>query len=196
MLARLFVAFAALCEAEHLERKNRQHARHQIEDQAAEEGQHKCAEDACAARGWRHAAQRVVIRRRWRACGVAIRHRRGSLDEGSLRTRQLRRRRRRHGDTDVALHDRVADAVFEATLVFRMQLDCLRQAIRAREWNGQFDLVEVDSDRAEMFVGMRHARRPLRRSEPDPVAVGERKRTLVAIKVIALGHRPARKDRG
>ena len=185
-------AFAALGQADDLEREYRQHAGHQVEDDAAEQGEQQRREDADRGRLRRLRAQGIVGQAA--AGGLGRGHWRG--DEALRGLGQLLGAGRFEVDRHRVLHDRIADAVFLAALVFAEQLDRLRLAVRALQGDRQFDLVVVDDDRAEVLVGMVDAGRPLWRAEFDAAGVGHPHAALVAVQVIALGHGPAGEDLG
>ncbi len=187
-------ALAAVRQAQHLQRQDRQHAGHQVQHQPAKQRQYQ------------HAQQALVGMRRRRALRIAgrgIGDRTGSaggrrgLDRcltGSQRRNHQRRslglvlRRHdsgRHIEGDAAGHRRIADTVGLAALEGGHQGHVGRIRVVAQQRQGHFGLVEIHHHIAEVLVAVGLALRPARQPGAHAAGAFQCQRGAVAVDVVA-----------
>jgi hypothetical protein len=172
MRTRAAMAFAAFGQGQRLERQHRQHAGHQVEDQAAGEREQQRGKQAdaigCRSSDLGHDLAMLAGRRiRGRGCPYAG-------GQGHLQDPR---------------HRLIADAIVLAALEFCFQGDRLCRRVLAQDWQWDLSDIEINNHIAEMFVLVRLAFRKTRRAQRDSARAEQAKARLVAIQVITRRRR-------
>jgi hypothetical protein len=164
-------AAPALGQRQRLERQHRQHAGHQVQDQAAAQRQQQGEQQR-------------------RGCGLALVAPQGRGGDDLIRCS------RRQGHLHATRHRRIADAVGLAALERGFQPQRLGFGPGAPQRQRHFDLVEVHHHLAEVFVLMRRAWRPARRGQAGVGIAHHAEAGTIAIQVIARRGREAQQQFG